>query len=135
MFFTEPMMMCVALYASFVYSLVYFMLEAFPIVFRYQRGYSLVVSTLPFIGVFVGVCSALLVNLGNQPRYARAVDKNNGKPVPEARLPPMIIGGMCLAGGLFWFGWTANPKYSWVLPVVAGGRNHIPHESISRCRY
>ncbi|OKL58166.1 hypothetical protein UA08_06409 [Talaromyces atroroseus] len=101
--------------------LVYFTLEAFPIVFNDQRGYSLLVSTLPFLGVFVGVCSALVVNLGNQPRYAQAVEKNNGKPVPEARLPPMIIGGVFLVGGLFWFGWTANPKYSWALPVVAGG--------------
>jgi hypothetical protein len=125
MFFTEPMIMFIALYASFVYSLVYFTLEAFPIVFDDQRGYGLVVSTLPFLGVFVGTCSALLVNLGNQPQYARAVEKNNGKPVPEARLLPMIIGGVFLAGGLFWFGWTANPKYSWALPVVAGGRDTV----------
>lgn len=114
--------MFTALYASFVYSLVYFTLEAFPIVFNELRGYSLLISTLPFLGVLVGVFSALTVNFGNQPRYARAVERNNGRPVPEERLPPMIIGGVCLAGGLFWFGWTASPRYSWALPVVAGGK-------------
>lgn len=122
MFFTEPILMLIAIYASFVYGIVYFTLEAFPIVFHEQRGYTLVVSTLPFLGVFVGVLSALLVNLGNQPRYARALERNNGHPVPEARLPPLFIGGVCLVVGLFWFGWTAAPQYSWGLPVVAGGK-------------
>lgn len=122
MFFTEPILAFIALYASFVYGIVYFTLEAFPIVFHEQRGYTLVASTLPFLGVFVGVLSALLVNLGNQPRYARALQRNNGNPVPEARLPPLFIGGVCLVVGLFWFGWTAAPEYSWVLPVVAGGK-------------
>lgn len=111
-----------AIYASFVYGLVYFTLEAFPIVFEEKRGWSLLVSTLPFLGVLIGVFCALFVNIGNQPYYARAMQKNNGKPVPEARLPPMIIGGISLAGGLFWFGWTADPKIPWPVPVVAGGK-------------
>ena len=24
-------------------------------------------------------------------------------------------------GGLFWFGWTAEPKFSWAVPTVAAG--------------
>jgi DHA1 family multidrug resistance protein-like MFS transporter len=121
MLFTEPMLLFVAIYASFTYSLVYLTLEVFPIVFNEQRKYSLVVSMLPFFGIFVGVICALIINFTNQPRYARAVKKNNGKAVPEARLPPMIIGGVSLSAGLFWFGWTADPKYSWALPTVASG--------------
>jgi MFS family permease len=58
MFFTEPMVTAIALYASFVYGILYMTLEVFPIVFREQRGYSPVVSTLPFLGLFVGVCTA-----------------------------------------------------------------------------
>lgn len=121
MFFTEPMLLFVAIYASFTYSLVYLTLEVFPIVFYEKRKYPLVVSVLPFFGILVGVIFALVINFLNQPRYVRAVKKNNGKAVPEARLPPMIIGGIFLSGGLFWFGWTADPKYSWVLPTVASG--------------
>ena len=121
MLFTEPMVTCIALYASFVYALLYLTLEVFPIVFAKMRGYSLVVSTLPFLGLFVGVLFAVLINLANQPRYMRIVDQNAGNPVPEARLPPMLIGGILFAAGLFWFGWTAAPQYSWVLPTVASG--------------
>ncbi|CAD6592895.1 MAG: hypothetical protein ASARMPRED_006777 [Alectoria sarmentosa] len=119
MLFTEPMVTCIALYASFVYALLYLTLEVFPIVFAQMRHYSLVVSTLPFLGLFVGVLFAVLINLANQPRYMRIVDQNGGKPVPEARLPPMLVGGLLFAIGLFWFGWTAAPQFSWVLPTVA----------------
>ena len=121
MLFTEPMVTCIALYASFVYALLYLTLEVFPIVFAEMRHYGLVVSTLPFLGLFVGVLFAVLINLANQPRYMRIVDQNGGKPVPEARLPPMLVGGSLFAIGLFWFGWTAAPQYSWVLPTVAAG--------------
>lgn len=119
MLFTEPMVTCIALYASFVFALLYMTLEVFPIVFAELRQYSLVVSTLPFLGLFTGVLSAILINLSNQPRYIRISNQNGGRPVPEARLPPMLIGGVLFAIGLFWFGWTAAPQYSWVLPTVA----------------
>ena len=121
MLFTEPMVTCIALYASFVYALLYMTLEVFPIVFAQNRRYSLVVSTLPFLGLFIGVLFAVLINLANQPRYMRIVDQHDGKPVPEARLPPMLLGGLLFVIGLFWFGWTAAPQFSWVLPVVAAG--------------
>lgn len=117
---TEPMVTCIAFYASFCYALVYITLEVFPIVFLDIRGWPLVVSTLPFLGLFVGVLCALGVNLGNQPRYARIVDANGGKPVPEARLPPMIIGALSFAGGLWWFGWTGGDEsIHWIVPIIA----------------
>ncbi|KAF1992266.1 MFS general substrate transporter [Aulographum hederae CBS 113979] len=116
---TEPMVTAIALYASFVYALLYGTLEVFPIVFQEIRGYSLVVSTLPFLGLFVGVVAAVGINLANQPRYIRILDANKGHPVPEARLPPMAVGGILFAIGLFWFGWTADPSIHWASPVIA----------------
>nr|POE85405.1 putative transporter [Quercus suber] len=119
MFFTEPMVTLIALYASFVYALLYMTLEVFPIVYSEQRHYSLVISTLPFLGLFIGVVCAVFVNLANQPRYIRLVAANKGRAVPEARLQPMIIGGVLFAIGLFWFGWTAAPRFHWSIPTVA----------------
>jgi len=116
---TEPMVTCIAIYASFVYGLLYLTLEVFPIVFLQERHWGEIVSTLPFLGLFVGVLFAMLVNLANQPRYSKIVAANGGQAVPEARLPPMLIGGFLFALGLFWFGWTANPKFHWIIPVIA----------------
>jgi len=119
MLVTEPMITCIAIYASFVYGLLYMTLEMFPIVYAEERHWGPVVSTLPFLGLLVGVIAAMFINLANQPAYIRAVEKNKGRAVPEARLPPMIIGGGLFVIGLFWFAWTANPKVHWAVPTVA----------------
>ncbi|EXJ85101.1 hypothetical protein A1O3_05776 [Capronia epimyces CBS 606.96] len=115
----EPMVTCIAFYASFVYAILYLTLEVFPIVFQEERGYGPVDGSLPFLGLFIGVLCAMAINLGNQPRYIRKCRAAHGKPVPEARLPPLAIGAVLMVAGLFWFGWTAAPKYSWALPCVA----------------
>jgi MFS family permease len=107
MLFTEPMVTAIAVYASFVYGLLFLTLEVFPIVFEEHRHWSPVVASLPFLGLFVGVLLAVGINLSNQPRYKRISDAAGGQPVPEARLAPMAIGGIIFAIGLFWFGWTA----------------------------
>ncbi|KIW11561.1 hypothetical protein PV08_10862 [Exophiala spinifera] len=119
MLIMEPMVTCIAVYASFVYGLLFFQLESFPVVFGLIRKYSTVVSTLPFLGLFTGVLFALVINFANQPLYAKALSRNQGRAVPEARLPPMLAGGVLFSTGIFWFGWTADPGYSWVLPTIA----------------
>jgi MFS family permease len=121
MLFTEPMVTLIAFYASFVYAILYLTLQVFPIVFQEQRGWSPVVGSLPFLGMFVGILAATGVNLGNQPIYRRNCAASNGKPIPEARLPPLAIGAVLMVIGLFWFAWTAEPKYPWPSPVVAAG--------------
>ena len=121
MLFTEPILLALAFYASFVYALVYLTLEVFPFVFEQNRGYKLVISTLPFLGNFIGLLCAVFLNLINQPRYSRIVDSNKGQSIPEARLMPLVAGGILLVIGLVWFGWTSAPQYNWMLPVVAAG--------------
>lgn len=119
MLLIEPMVTCLAFYASFVYAILYLTLEVFPIVFTEERRYSPVVASLPFLGLFIGVLCAVGVNLGNQPRYIRKCRAAHGKAVPEARLAPLGIGAVLMVIGLFWFGWTAAPRYPWELPCVA----------------
>ncbi len=102
MLVTEPMITAIAIYASFVYGLLYMTLEIFPIVYVEERGWGLVSSSLPFLGLLVGVIASMGINIGNQPYYIRAVANNKGRAVPEARLPPMILGGWLFVIGLFW---------------------------------
>ena len=47
-----------------------------------------------------------------QPSYNKKLQANNNMPIPEWRLPPVIVGGVMFAIGLFWFAWT-GVSVSW----------------------
>ncbi|KAK1150197.1 hypothetical protein N8T08_000099 [Aspergillus melleus] len=115
---TTPICFLVALYASFVYGIIYLSLAAFPVEFQEVRGWNQVVGALPFLAYLVGILFAAAVNLLNQKFYIKRLRANNDFPVPEARLPPMMIGSILFAAGLFIFGWTGDPKIHWIGPLI-----------------
>jgi MFS family permease len=113
-----PICFAVALYASFVYGLLYGNLAAFPIIYEQGRGWNQLIGSLPFLALFVGVFIASAVNIGNQRYYIAAYKKAGNKPVPEARLPPMMIGSVLFTAGCFLLGWTADKRYSAAGPLI-----------------
>ncbi|KAL9607177.1 MAG: hypothetical protein Q9167_007882 [Letrouitia subvulpina] len=85
-----PICFLFALHASFCYGILYSNLSSFPILFREERGWNYAVGALPFLAVFIGILVGGVVNVTNQGHYMKRLRANNGKPVPEARLPPMM---------------------------------------------
>lgn len=53
--FTEPIVLLITIYMSFLYGLLYLSLTAYGIVFNQIYGFSLGVSGLPYFGLIVGV--------------------------------------------------------------------------------
>jgi MFS family permease len=119
MLFTEPIVTCIAFYASFVYGVMYLALEVFPIAFQEIRGWNPIIGSLPFLALLIGVVSSVGLNIWNQYRYTRISRAADGKSVPEARLPPMAFGAVFFVVGVFWFAWTAEPPHHWILPCLA----------------
>lgn len=115
---TTPICFLVAIYASFVYAILYANLAAFPIVFQEQRGWNPLVGSLPFLALLVGILLGAAGNVLNQKQYVKAFRANKNRPVPEARLPPMMFGSVIFAAGLFIFAWTADPKFPWIAPCI-----------------
>ncbi|KAJ5620563.1 MFS multidrug transporter [Penicillium lagena] len=115
---TTPICFLVALYASFVYGILYLSLAAFPIVFQEVRGWNQVVGALPFLAYLVGILIGAVVNLTNQRFYIKRFKANNNRPVPEARLPPMMLGSVLFAAGMFVFGWTSPKHIHWIAPII-----------------
>lgn len=128
---------------SFIYGLVYCLLEAYPYVFEEIYGFNTGVSGLPFNGLIVGQLLACAYILSEHTSYARKLAKNNNVPVPEWRLVPPLLGAPVFTIGIFWwvirqihifrdhsidpfsltsrFGWTAfTPKIHWAVPTAAG---------------
>lgn len=120
--FTEPIVLLVSLYMSFIYGLLYLFLTAYALVFQDRYGFNEGVSGLPYFGMVVGEVIAFLVVVTQNPAYARKLKANSNVPVPEWRLPIAIIGGVLFASGLFWFGWTGfeGAKIPWVVPTLSG---------------
>lgn len=91
---------------------------AFPIVFQEERGWNLVVGALPFLAQLLGILLGAAGNVYNQKLYVRAFKANGNRAVPEARLPPMMVGSVVFAAGLFIFGWTADKTIHWIAPCI-----------------
>ncbi|KAL5414006.1 hypothetical protein PMIN04_009217 [Paraphaeosphaeria minitans] len=117
----EPILALLTAYMSFLYGTVYLLFEAYPVAYHVQRGWTLGASQLPFIAFIVGIIlGAAVIAYSTATNFTKAFNKH-GKSIPEERLPPMIVGAVCLPVGLFWFGWTASPAQctSWVPSVLA----------------
>ena len=120
--FSEPIVLVVTIYMSFIYGLLYLFLTAYALVFQGKYGFNEGVGGLPYFGMVTGeVIAFIMVVLGNNS-YARKLAANNNIPVPEWRMPQAIIGGVAFAGGLFWFGWTGfkGPEIHWIVPTLSG---------------
>ena len=120
MLILEPILLLITIYISLIYGILYLFFEAYPISFQRERGWNMGVGALPFLGVIVGVIiGAIVVSWVTQTRFARKL-KQQGRVVPEERLPPMILGSFMLPIGLFWFAWTSDKDITWVPQVISG---------------
>jgi len=120
--FLSLIVFLISLYMATIYSYVYLMFTTFPRVFQDQYGFSngsvgwtyLCMGTGCFFGLlFCGAISdRLLANL---------TKRNGGTAKPEYRLPAMFIGALIVPVGLFLYGWTAEKKLHWILPIIRSG--------------
>ncbi|KAG6148878.1 hypothetical protein E4U37_007198 [Claviceps purpurea] len=118
---TEPIILLLSLYMSFIYGILYLFLTAYPLVFVGVHGFTLGKSGLTFFGMILGQLIAGVVVIVQQPWYNRKLAANHGIPKPEWRLPSMMAGGVAFAVGIFWFGWTGYTRdIHWAVPAVSG---------------
>lgn len=139
MLFTERIVLLLSVYMAFIYGLLYLFLTAYPLVFQGVHGMNGGVGGLPFLGMVTGqilagatifvrqsgesfgllarITSANKILLGYQKKLAA----NNGQPIPEWRLPEVIVGGICFSVGIFAFGWTGyRADIHWIAPTLSG---------------
>ena len=139
--FMEPIVLILSIYMAIIYGTclispglfgashytntnelgtLYLLFGAYPIVFQIHRGWSEGVGGLAFLGVAVGMVSAILFSIATSGWYAKAAQKAGGHAPPEARLPQAMVGAIAIPIGMFWFAWTNSPSVHWISPVAAG---------------
>ncbi|CAE6429223.1 hypothetical protein ACGC1H_000937 [Rhizoctonia solani] len=114
---TEPLLICMSGYLTFIYSLLYLFFFAYPLVLV-PKGLNAGEIGLTFIGVMIGIFFAMLL-LPLQEKAYRKVCSKRGV-VPEARLPFMMFGSVLLPFGLFIFAWTSMRHVHWIGTAIAG---------------
>ncbi|MCJ1360589.1 MAG: MFS siderochrome iron transporter 1 [Icmadophila ericetorum] len=118
----EPIVLLLSIYMAIIYGTLYLMFGAFPIVFQEYRGWSEGIGGLAFLGVAVGMIGAVIYTIPDNKRYLNAENraKESGKfgAPPETRLPPAMLGSICLPIGLFWFAWTNSPSTHWIVCIL-----------------
>ena len=121
MFFSEPILLLIGFYLSFVYGLMYITLSAYPLVFQGVHGMTPGVGSLPFLGIALGMVLSGIASIAYNPYWIRKYHANNNKAMPEWRLPLAMVGGVVFSIGLFWFSWTgAYRSVHWIVPTIAG---------------
>lgn len=123
MLVTEPIILLISVYNGFCYAILYLSLSSYPYTFTTKYKWPLEHSTLPYIGILVGMCiNCTLLMTYYERNYNKLVDANGGQPVPEGRLEPMKPAGVIFGLGLIWFFWSANyPEHvHWAVPTVSG---------------
>lgn len=119
--FTEPVVLALTIYMSFIYGLLYLFLTAYPLVFQGVHHMNAGVGGLPFFGMMAGIFLVACYIIWDSRNYNKKLAANGGIPVPEWRLPPVIIGGVLFSAGLFWFGWTGYTRsIHWIVPTLSG---------------
>ncbi|KAG1850213.1 major facilitator superfamily domain-containing protein [Suillus subalutaceus] len=108
-----------SLYMALVYGIYYLMFTTFPGLFSDVYHFSIGTGGLPYIGIGVGFLSATVIGARICDKtYVSLAAKNGGKGKPEMRVPVVILGSLIVPVGLFWYGWSAQAKIHFMMPIV-----------------
>src|SRR6202035_390407 len=104
-------------YLSFL-GYLYLLFTTFPLLFQGVYHENIGIAGLNYIGLGIGSLFGFGVSLLANKIYARLSEANDGKGLPEYRLPTLFITAWLLPIGLFWYGWSAQAATHWIMPVI-----------------
>ena len=118
---TEPILIALSTLMAFTYGVLFLDFSAYPLVFTQERGWSISISGLAFLGVGLGMVIATALSPLLDHQYARLLSSASVDNLePEIRLRHLIVVAWLLPASLFWFAWTALPPIHWIWPILSG---------------
>jgi MFS family permease len=119
MLFTQPIIQFISAYMAFIYGLMYLLLSSFPSLWAERYNQTTGTASLNYIALGVGFFLGAQVSAPINDRVYRKLKKhNNGVGRPEFRVPAMMVGSFLIPVGLFWYGWSAEARTSWIMPDI-----------------
>lgn len=117
--FREPVVFLFGFWIAFAWGLVFLFLSAIPIAFQENRGWSEGNSGLPYISLIIGCFIGFGTGFWQDSMYDKAARKNNGVPIPEARLYGAMVFGPLFPIGILIFSFTQYGFVHWIGPCIA----------------
>lgn len=117
MLFRSPIVFGLSLYIAVVYGYLYLLFTTMTFVFREQYGISLSNVGLTFLGIGLGQFIGLIFFGAFSDRLLKRLAKG-GEMKPEYRLPLLWPGAIMIPLALFLYGWTAEYKVHWIVPIL-----------------
>lgn len=115
--FLSPIVGSFSIYQGIAYGFMYLLFTTFPLVFRIQYGFSTGTIGLTYLGMGVGSLIGLVWGgIWSDHLYKTKAAKNQWR--AEYRLLPVLPGCIFVPIGLFWYGWAAQAKLHWMVPIV-----------------
>ena len=119
MLFKSPIVFLLATYMSIVYGLLYLLFTTITSVFEGQYGFSPQITGLAYLGIGIGFLVGLaVVGLTSDKIVIHLTRKNGGKFESEMRLPAMVFHACFIPISFFWYGWSADKKAHWLVPII-----------------
>jgi hypothetical protein len=123
---TEPIVFFFSLYSAFTVSLLFIFFAAYPLALARQYAFSPHQSGLSFLSICAGCILGAILHVAldrtiYRPRALASVARGGrGVIPPEHRLYGAMAGGFGIPVGLLMFGWGAETRAGWALPVLGG---------------
>lgn len=119
----EPIVLIFSVYMAIIYATMYMFFASYPLIFQEERNWKPSTEGLAFIGIAIGMVLALTWMIFENNWYnRRSKNAHDGCSAPEDRLPPCMLGALCVPVGLFLFAWTASPKsIHWSVCLIGSG--------------
>lgn len=120
-------------FVGIAYAYLYIMFTSITPLFMQQYGFDSIHAGLAFLGLGVGSMIGVGYFSSSSDAYIKKKAKEEGelpgdeetarRPSvsgikPEYRLPPLRLGAVLLPAGLFIYGWTAQYKVHWIVPII-----------------
>jgi MFS family permease len=118
----SPIVLCLSIYNGLSYSYFYLLITTLTPVFEETYHFAPDIVGLSYLGVGVGFMIGVTVFARGSDKIVTSLTrKHQGERKPEYRLPLCMIGANMLPVALFWYGWTAQAKAPWIVPILGTG--------------
>ena len=118
----SPICSLLSLYMAYVYGILYLIFTTITALFVNEYGFSQGSAGLAFLGIGIGMLLGLVVFGATSDRVvATLAAKRGGERKPEYRFPGLFVGASLIPVGLFLYGWSAEYRLHYVIPIVGTG--------------